>query len=112
MKINERQIGCLNCKGVRIFVEEGGREVGRAYLYLIRNGLRSKYYGFMEDVFVDESLRGRGIGTKLVKKIIKLAKEYDCYKLIATSRHERQKVHELYEKLGFRNHGLEFRIDL
>jgi GNAT superfamily N-acetyltransferase len=111
MVINEESIGCANCKGIKIFIEKKGKEVAHAYLYFIQNDLRPERYGFMEDVFVDESLRGRGLGTKLVKKIIKLAKENDCYKLIGTSRYEREKVHALYERLGFKDWGKEFRID-
>jgi GNAT superfamily N-acetyltransferase len=65
----------------------------------------------MEDVFVDESLRGQGIGTELVNLLIAEAKNRGCYKLIATSRHERPKVHDLYAKLGFHNRGVEFRMD-
>jgi len=34
-----------------------------------------------------------------------------CYKLIATSRTSRPKVHELYQRLGFENHGVEFRMN-
>ncbi len=30
---------------------------------------------------------------------------------LATSRTSRPQVHELYERLGFRNHGVEFRVD-
>jgi GNAT superfamily N-acetyltransferase len=112
MVINEKNIGCSNCKGIKIFIEKRGKEVARAYLYMIQNDLRTERYGLMEDVFVDESQRGRGIGTKLVKKIIKLAKEYNCYKIIATSRYEREEVHKLYEKLGFKNFGIEFKMYL
>ena len=112
MVINEESIGCANCKGIKIFIEKKGKEVARAYLYFIQNDLRSERYGLMGEVLVDEELRGQGIGTKLVKKIIKLAKENDCYKLIATSRYEREKVHALYERLGFKDWGKEFRIDL
>jgi GNAT superfamily N-acetyltransferase len=111
MIIDEESIGCSNCRGIRIFIEDKGKEVAHAYLYFIQNDLKPKRYGLMEDVFVDESLRGQGIGTKLVKKIIKLAKENDCYKLIGTSRYEREKVHALYERLGFKDWGKEFRID-
>jgi len=111
MIINEKQIGCSNCKGIKVFVEKNGEEVAHAYLYLIQNDLRPERYGLMEDVFVDETLRGQGTGTKLIKKIIKLAKEYDCYKLIGTSRYEREKVHSLYKRLGFKDWGKEFRMD-
>ena len=68
-------------------------------------------FGLMEGVFIEESQRGQGIGSQLVERLIERAKEEGCYKLIATSRHERPKVHALYEGLGFRGHGLEFRMD-
>lgn len=99
-------------KGIKVFLNDGEREVGRAHLYLIYNDLHPGVpYGLLEDVFVDESQRGQGVGTKLVQTIIDEAKAQGCYKLVATSRHERGQVHELYEKLGFKDHGIEFRID-
>jgi GNAT superfamily N-acetyltransferase len=112
MIISEKQIDCSDCRSTKIFIEKEGKEIARAYLYLIKNDLRSEPYGLMEDVFVDESMRGQGLGTKLVEKIIALAKEYGCYKIIATSRYERVEVHKLYEKLGFKNFGIEFKIYL
>jgi GNAT superfamily N-acetyltransferase len=65
----------------------------------------------MEDIYVDESYRGKGIGSELVKKAIEVAKEFNCYKLIATSRISRPKVHQLYQRFGFSQQGFEFRID-
>jgi len=65
----------------------------------------------MEDVYVDESLRRQGYASKLVEAVINEARQRDCYKLICTSRHEKPRVHELYKKLGFEDHGLEFRIN-
>jgi GNAT superfamily N-acetyltransferase len=64
----------------------------------------------MEDVFVEESFRERRYATAVIKKLIDEASKR-CYKLIATSRHSRKKVHELYKNLGFVNHGVEFRMD-
>ncbi|NMG11641.1 GNAT family N-acetyltransferase [Brasilonema sp. UFV-L1] len=78
----------------------------------MHNDLHNEPFGLMEDVFVDENYRGKGYGTQLVKKIIEIAREYRCYKLIATSRSSKPKVHELYQRLGFEEHGVEFRINL
>jgi GNAT superfamily N-acetyltransferase len=89
-----------------------GKIIGRAFLFLIYNDLHSKPYGLLEDVFVEEEYRGKGIGKELVKKVIEKAKELGCYKLIATSRFGRENVHQLYENLGFKKWGYEFRIDL
>ena len=99
-------------QGIRFSASAGGAEVARAYLYLMHNDLHQEPFGLMEDVFVDESQRGGGLGTQLVNEIVAAARENGCYKLIATSRDSRPKVHELYRRLGFSDHGREFRIDL
>ena len=102
----------IQAGGIKFFIEQDGEEVARAYLYVLKNDLHEVPFGFLEDVFVDESLRGRGLGTELLKEVFKMAKISKCYKIVATSRHERPKVHALYERLGFKNRGLEFRMDL
>ena len=102
----------LSAQGIRFSVHSDGTEFARAYLYLMHNDLHEEPFGLMEDVFVDESQRGGGLGTKLVNEIIAAARENGCYKLIATSRDSRPKVHELYRRLGFSDHGREFRINL
>lgn len=101
----------LNPTGIKFYVKSGEAEVGRAYLYLLSNDLHEQPFGFMEDVFVEETQRGSGIGSRLVQRVIDEARVRGCYKLICTSRHEKPKVHELYKTLGFKDHGKEFRID-
>ncbi len=108
MDIQKRTV---SASGVKLFVMSEGKEVARAYLYLMRNDLHDAPFGFMEDVFVDESLRGQGVGSRIVHELIAEAKRLGCYKLIATSRHERPAVHDLYRRLGFYDRGTEFRID-
>ncbi len=101
-----------DCSGKRFSIKENGEEVGRAFLYLMYNDLHSRPFAFLEDVFIHESKRGSGFGTRLVELIIKRARELNCYKLIATSRDSRPKVHKLYQDIGFENYGKEFRINL
>jgi len=98
--------------GIKISIEEGQEEIGRAYLYVLENSLHERPFGLMEDVFVSENHRGKGFGKELIQKVVEVAKEENCYKLLATSRYERPKVHDLYKNLGFQERGLEFRIDL
>ena len=100
------------CSGFKFIAkDESKKEVGRAFLYVMHNELHTQPFGFMEDVYIDEEMRGQGLGTSLVKEVINKAKELGCYKLVATSRYSRSKVHDLYIKLGFLDHGKEFRID-
>jgi GNAT superfamily N-acetyltransferase len=88
-----------------------GKVVGRAYLYVMTNDLHGRPFGLLEDVFVEPDHRGGEIGTTLVKRVMAEAKRRRCYKLIATSRHARDRVHALYVRLGFTDHGKEFRSD-
>lgn len=109
MEINKKGI---ESKAVKITFEQSGKTVGRAYLYVIYNDLHKKPYGYLEDVFVEEEFRGKGIGGQLVKAVIEEAKARGCYKLVGTSRHSRPEVHDFYKKLGFEEYGKEFRMDL
>jgi len=112
MNQGEIKVVELTSKGFRFEYLVDGKVAGRAFLFLIYNDLHPKPYGLLEDVFVEEEFRGQGIGKSLVKAVIEKAKEAGCYKLIATSRFERENVHKLYESLGFKKWGIEFRIDL
>ena len=102
----------ITAAGVRITITENGQKIGRAFLYLMKNDLHKEPFGFMEDVFVEEQFRGKGYGEKLAKTVIEEAKKHGCYKLTCTSRFSNERAHKLYEKVGFKNHGNEFRMDL
>jgi len=91
---------------------DGDKKNGRIYLYLIKNDLHEKPYGLLEDLFVEESYRGSGLGRQLVQTAIEEAKKLGCYKLIGTSRNSRDEVHGFYKKLGFEEYGKEFRMNL
>jgi len=101
----------ITTSGVKFVFEENGQPIGRAYLYLIYNGLHEAPYGLLEDVFVEENHRGGGMGGELVKAVIAEAKRLGCYKLVGTSRQERENVHVWYKNLGFKDYGKEFRMD-
>jgi GNAT superfamily N-acetyltransferase len=107
IKINKKKV---KATGIKFFVRQNNKEVARAYLYMMNNDLRKEPFGLLEDVFVSEELRGQGIGTKLLETVIENAKKLGCYKLVATSRYERTSVHQLYEKKGFENFGIEFKM--
>ena len=101
----------IQSKAIRVAVSEDGTEIGHAYIFLITNDLHQEPYGLLEDLMVDESQRHNGIGTKLIKQAILESKKAGCYKLLATSRYSRENVHRLYEGLGFKKIGHEFRLD-
>ena len=110
-KKEEFTLNKVKGRAIKLELRKNKKQIARAYLYLIKNDLHKRPYGLLEDISVDEKYRGKGLGTELVIKIIELAKKLKCYKLIATSRFERKKIHKWYQKLGFKKYGYEFRID-
>src|SRR3989344_8309883 len=109
MDIKKQQI---NASGIKILGVENSKTVGRAFLYLLKNDLHEQPFGFLEDVFVEEAFRGRGIGSKLVEAVIAEAKSQGCYKLICTAGQSKPAIHAFYEKFGFNKWGSEFRMDM
>jgi len=107
----EIKIKDISIDGKKITIEDKGKEVAHAYIYLIKNDLHEQAYAFLEDVYVDEEYRNQGLGKKIVQKAIAEAKHLGCKKIIGTSRYSREKVHQFYLNLGFQDYGKEFRID-
>lgn len=101
----------VDAHGIRLAIIENDIEVGRAFVYFMHNDLHDQPFALMEDVYINEGFRGKGLGSDLVHQVITLAQNANCYKLIATSRESRPKVHSLYQQLGFTQRGLEFRMD-
>ncbi len=98
--------------GVKITYQDKNKEVGRAFLYVLKNGLHKEPFGFLEDVFVNEHYRGHGLGSKLILAAIAEAKKRNCYKLIATSRNSKPQLRKFYKRFGLNLWGVEFRKDL
>lgn len=55
----------------------------------------------LEDIVVDESMRGKGIGKMLMQYVIDKAKEYGVKSLNFTSSPKKEVANKLYESLGF-----------
>ena len=98
--------------GIKFILKDEEKIIGRSYLYILNNDLHVEPFGFIEDVYVDETCRGHGMGTKLINQMIEKASVLGCYKIIMTSRYSNEKVHKLYTHLGFEDRGKEFRLNL
>lgn len=88
-------------KNIRLVVaKEGTQIVGMATLILMiaPNGKRAK----VEDVVVDEKYRGKGIGEKISKKLVAIAKSKKVRRIELTTGQRRIAAHRLYEKIGFK----------
>ena len=76
-----------------------GRIVGTLtfVLYRVSSGVK----GRIEDVIVDESARGKGVGEALVREGLRRANEAGVLMLELTSMPYRQAANRLYRRLGF-----------
>jgi ribosomal protein S18 acetylase RimI-like enzyme len=79
--------------------DEDGRILGTMtfVLYRVASGVK----GRIEDVIVDESARGKGVGEMLVREGMRLANEAGVLMLELTSMPYRQSANRLYKRLGF-----------
>jgi ribosomal protein S18 acetylase RimI-like enzyme len=66
-------------------------------LYRVSSGLKGRF----EDVIVDESARGRGIGEALVQEGMRRASEAGVLMLELSSMPYREAANRLYRRLGF-----------
>jgi ribosomal protein S18 acetylase RimI-like enzyme len=76
-----------------------GRIVGALTLVMfpIPTGVRA----WIEDVVVDESARGQGVGAALTQEAVRLARAEGARTVDLTSRPSRVAANRLYQKLGF-----------
>ena len=64
--------------------------------------------GHIEDVVVDRNYQGKKIGEKIVKYLLKIAKDKGCYKTILDCNDD---VKLFYEKMGFKHNANALRFD-
>ncbi len=58
-------------------------------------------------IIVDEKYRGKGIGTKLIRELMRLGKEKFHLEMLHLEVYEGNPAEKLYEKLGFRKYGVQ-----
>ena len=82
-----------------LLAREGEKILGSMTLIIfpIPTGLRA----WIEDVVVDESFRGRGVGEALNRRAIEIALAAGAKTIDLTSRPSRSAANRLYQRLGF-----------
>jgi GNAT superfamily N-acetyltransferase len=96
-----------------IIAEMDGRIVGTLQLIFIpsisfQGGLRAQ----VESVRVDGSLRGQGIGKKMMEWTMERARERGAHVVQLTTHNTRVDAHRFYERLGFKGTHLGMKISL
>jgi GNAT superfamily N-acetyltransferase len=85
-----------------LVAEEAERIVGTLALYIMPNlSHGGRPFALVENVVVDASSRGSGVGRRLMAEAVRLAEEAGCYKVTLTSNIKRTDAHAFYERIGF-----------
>lgn len=96
----------LSTKNLHLLVleDDEGRVQATCYLNLIPNiSRRASPYGVIENVVVDQALRGGGLGKALMQYALQLAWQRGCYKVMLQSGSRRESTHSFYRACGFRD---------
>jgi glucosamine-phosphate N-acetyltransferase len=66
---------------------------------VIENKIRGELAGHIEDIVVDKKFRGKNIGVKLIKELVKIGYSKECYRITLTCD---QSLINFYYKNGFK----------
>jgi ribosomal protein S18 acetylase RimI-like enzyme len=91
--------------------DDGGGIVGSLTLVLFR--IPTAVRAWIEDVVVDESVRGQGVGEALNREALRMAGDAGARTVDLTSRPSREAANRLYQRLGFERRDTNvYRIEL
>lgn len=91
----------MNREDQMVFViEDGGEIAGAATFLVFTDFISGKRYGHIDDFIIDKARRGRGLGTKFLKYILRYAKDMGLHTVELTSSLPLTDAHRFYEKRG------------
>jgi GNAT superfamily N-acetyltransferase len=98
------------CSDSQIYLcaEDGEDVVGFASLMIKNNLSQATNLGHIDELIVEQSCRGRGLGTRLLGEIIACAREKGCARVELDSAFHRRKAHRFYGRHGFENRAYVF----
>ncbi|HVN70363.1 MAG TPA: GNAT family N-acetyltransferase [Candidatus Binatia bacterium] len=88
------------------FASTGGEVEGFITLYPLWSSWHCKRIWFLSDLYVRESSRKRGIGRRLVERVIAYAHETGASSVMVELPHREPHLREFYVRLGFRDDEL------
>ena len=66
---------------------------------VIENKIRGDIAGHIEDIVVDDNMRGKMVGVKLINKLVNIGSEKGCYRITLFCE---EKLIKFYERTGFK----------
>lgn len=90
--------GTLRGAGVR--ETESGQLLGITHYLLHETAWTPKQMCYLQDLYVDASVRGKGLARTLIESVAASAKEQDCYRCYWLTQESNTQARILYDKVG------------
>jgi len=100
--VNEQSLYKAMMDGYVSKIEEKGELLGMGWIFPRQTMLRNQ--AVVEDMIVDESQRGKGLGEKILRNLIDWAKKEGVEVVELTTNPKRVAANSLYQKVGFKLH--------
>jgi GNAT superfamily N-acetyltransferase len=95
-----------------VVAEIGGRLAGFAHYLLHRSTWAAEGYCYLEDLFVDFSARGHGVGRALIAAVEQAAREANASRLYWVTHRDNATAQALYEQVATRSPFIQYRKPL
>ena len=83
-----------------IVAKDEKRIIGMATIHIVNN--MGKRIAHVDDVVISDAYRKQGLGTKIMRELINVAKSRGVSQLRLTSRSARAAANKLYQQIGFK----------
>src|SRR6056297_897294 len=98
----------LKNKKVELFILKKENNIIGFGSLIYHNDFMHGKTGFIGEIIIEEKQRNKGYGSKLLKNLIKKAKEKDCKYIDLDSAIYRRNAHRFYKKHGFEKDAYHF----
>lgn len=84
--------------------------IGTFSLLLMPTMMHRVFYksAILDAVTIASGYRSKGYGKEMMREALKIAAEAGCYKVTLSSNLKRDRTHQFYQALGFKQHGWSF----
>ena len=117
-ELNKNKLMAIFSRGIEsqndlyFCAELNGKVIG-FYSLGFKNSLwQEGHIAYVNEIVVDKSHRGKGIGTALLRTAINTAKEKGCKRIELDSAFQREEAHQFYEESGFEKRAYLFSMKL
>ena len=91
---------------IALAAEVGGRVVGCVTVHLFQSLHASEPTAWLTAVIVDEDVRGKGVGSALVRRAEEWAMQHGAHRISLTSALRRKEAHEFYKARDYEHTGV------